>query len=43
MHPGECPIREIVFAGLTEAIGLSIDRCHRRAFVSDLGGFVRII
>lgn len=37
------PSREIVLAGLQEGIGLAIDRSRNRAFVSDLGGFVRLV
>jgi hypothetical protein len=29
--------------GLKEGIGLAIDRKNNRAFVSDLGGFVRVM
>jgi hypothetical protein len=39
--PGEPINREIVMAGLQEGIGLALDLCNRRAFISDLGGFVR--
>jgi hypothetical protein len=41
--PGEPLRREIVLTGLKEGIGLAIDRKSRRAFVSDLGGFVRVM
>lgn len=34
---------EIILTGLQEGIGLAIDRKRRRAFVSDLGGFVRVV
>jgi hypothetical protein len=36
-------VREIVLTGLKEGIGLAIDRQSNRAFVSDLGGFVRVM
>ncbi len=36
-------IREIIITGLKEGIGLAIDRRNKRAFVSDLGGFVRVM
>jgi hypothetical protein len=32
---------EILLSGLAEGIGLALDVAHNRAFVSDLGGFVR--
>lgn len=35
--------REILLGGLHEGIGLAIDRRRQRAFVGDLGGFVRMI
>jgi hypothetical protein len=41
IRSGEPPLREIILTGLKEGIGLAIDRKNRRAFVSDLGGFVR--
>ena len=40
--PGEPITREIVMAGLQEAIGLALDRRGRRAFVADLGGSIRV-
>ena len=40
---GEPMVREIILAGLKEGIGLTIDRKNKRAFVSDLGGFVRVL
>lgn len=36
-------IREIILTGLHEGIGLAIDRRNKRAFVSDLGGFVHML
>ena len=35
--------REILLGGLKEGIGLAIDRRGNRAFVADLGGFVRMV
>ncbi len=43
IRKGEPALREIIMTGLKEAIGLSIDRAQKRAFVGDLGGFVRMI
>jgi hypothetical protein len=43
IRPGQPMIREIVLTGLKEGIGLAIDRKNNRAFVSDLGGFVRVM
>ena len=43
VRPGQPMIREIIFTGLHEGIGLAIDRRNRRAFVSDLGGFVQVV
>jgi hypothetical protein len=40
---GQPMIREIILTGLQEGIGLAIDRANKRAFVSDLGGFVRVM
>jgi hypothetical protein len=40
---GQPMIREIILTGLQEGIGLAIDRVNKRAFVSDLGGFVRVM
>lgn len=40
---GRPMIREILLTGLQEGIGLAIDRRHKRAFVSDLGGNVHAI
>jgi hypothetical protein len=42
MRHDQPPIREIILTGLEEGIGLALDRRNRRAFVSDLGGFVRV-
>jgi hypothetical protein len=41
IRPGQPMVREIILTGLKEGIGLAIDRRNKRAFVSDLGGFVR--
>jgi hypothetical protein len=38
---GQPMTREIILTGLHEGIGLAIDRRNRRAYVSDLGGFLR--
>jgi hypothetical protein len=43
VSPGQPMIREIILTGLHEGIGLAIDRINQRAFVSDLGGFVRVM
>lgn len=43
MQPGQPMLREILLTGVHEAIGLAIDQPNGRAFVSDLGGFVRIV
>jgi hypothetical protein len=43
VRPGQPMIREIILTGLQEGIGLAIDRRNKRAFVSDLGGFVRVM
>lgn len=43
IRPNGTPTREILLAGLQEGIGLAIDHRHRRAFVADLGGFVRMV
>jgi hypothetical protein len=43
VRPGQPMIREIILTGLQEGIGLAIDRANQRAFVSDLGGFVRVM
>jgi hypothetical protein len=34
-------VREVLLSNLAEGIGLALDVTHNRAFVSDLGGFVR--
>jgi hypothetical protein len=36
-------VREIILTGLREGIGLAVDSQNKRAFVSDLAGFVRVI
>jgi hypothetical protein len=36
-------VREIILTGLHEGIGLALDHTNKRAFVSDLGGFVQVI
>jgi DNA-binding beta-propeller fold protein YncE len=41
--PGVDLAREIIADGLQEAIGLAVDWPGRRAFVSDLGGFVHAV
>lgn len=43
IRAGEPITSEIVLSGLQEGIGLTIDRRNKRAFVSDLGGFVRCV
>ena len=43
VRSGHPMIREIILTGLHEGIGLAIDRKNKRAFVSDLGGFVQVI
>lgn len=43
IRPGQPMIREIILTGLHEGIGLAIDRRNKRAFVSDLGGFVQVL
>ncbi|AMM18731.1 hypothetical protein AX768_31330 (plasmid) [Burkholderia sp. PAMC 28687] len=43
VRPGQSMIREIILTGLHEGIGLAIDRRNKRAFVSDLGGFVHML
>jgi hypothetical protein len=43
IRAGQPMVREIVLTGLKEGIGLAIDRKNNRAFVSDLGGFVRVM
>ncbi|KUR79846.1 hypothetical protein [Novosphingobium sp. FSW06-99] len=43
IQPGIPPAREILFSGLHEGIGLAIDRRNRRAYVSDLGGYVHAL
>jgi len=43
ISPGQPIISEIILSGMLEAIGLAIDRKHKRAFVGDLGGFVRMV
>jgi hypothetical protein len=43
IKPGEPMIREIILTGLNEGIGLALDHANKRAFVSDLGGFVQVI
>ncbi len=43
IRPGQPMVREIILTGLKEGIGLAIDRRNKRAFVSDLGGFVRVM
>jgi len=43
VSPGQPMIREIILTGLQEGIGLAINRANQRAFVSDLGGFVRVM
>lgn len=41
--PDAPPSRRILLGGLQEGIGLAIDRSGNRAFVADLGGFVRMV
>jgi hypothetical protein len=43
VRAGEPMEREIILTGLREGIGLALDHANKRAFVSDLGGFVRVI
>jgi len=43
IRPHEPVSREIILAGLQEGIGLAIDGPRNRAFVGDLGGFVRVV
>jgi hypothetical protein len=43
VRPGIPLVREIVFTGLHEGIGLAVDRKGGRAFVSDLGGYVHAV
>ncbi|MGX8014343.1 3-hydroxyacyl-CoA dehydrogenase (plasmid) [Mesorhizobium sp. ORM8.1] len=43
IRPNQPMVREIVLTGLHEGIGLAIDRRNKRAFVSDLGGFVHVL
>jgi hypothetical protein len=43
IRPGQPMIREIILTGLHEGIGLAIDRQNKRAFTSDLGGFVQML
>jgi hypothetical protein len=43
MSAGRPEVRDIILNGLQEGIGLALDPKHRRAFVSDLGGFVRVV
>ncbi|HEY0801748.1 MAG TPA: hypothetical protein VGD54_12950 [Steroidobacteraceae bacterium] len=43
IRAGQPTVREIILTGLHEGIGLAIDRKNRRAFVSDLGGLVRVM
>jgi DNA-binding beta-propeller fold protein YncE len=43
IRPGQPMVREIILTGLKEGIGLAIDRKNKRVFVSDLGGFVRVV
>lgn len=40
--PGAPLVPEILVSGLTEAIGLALDRRNRRVFVADLGGAVHV-
>ncbi|WP_348267147.1 3-hydroxyacyl-CoA dehydrogenase [Edaphobacter sp. DSM 109919] len=41
--PAGCTDHEVIYRGLHEGIGLSLDLASRRAFVTDLGGTVRSI
>ncbi len=43
VRAGEPRVREIIMTGLHEGIGLALDPKNRRVFVSDLGGFVRVM
>lgn len=43
IRAGQPMVREIILTGLKEGIGLALDRKNKRAFVSDLGGFVRVM
>ncbi|MDB5480926.1 MAG: hypothetical protein JWO83_1979 [Caulobacteraceae bacterium] len=43
IRPDQPMLREIILTGLQEGIGLAIDRRNKRVFVSDLGGFVRVM
>jgi len=43
VQAGEPMVREILLTGLAEGIGLALDHVNKRAYVSDLGGFVRAI
>ena len=43
IRPGLAMTREIILHGLHEGIGLAIDRTNKRAFVSDLGGFIHVL
>jgi hypothetical protein len=40
---GEPTVHEIILTGLQEGIGLAIDKENNRAFISDLGGTVRVM
>lgn len=40
--PGGPLAREVLMSGLTEAIGIALDRRSRRVFVADLGGAVHV-
>ena len=43
LRPGRPMAREVLLSGLHEGIGLALDRKNKRVFVSDLGGFVRVM
>lgn len=43
IRPHEPLRREMILGGLQEGIGLAIDGPRNRAFVGDLGGFVRVV
>jgi len=43
VRAGESMVREIILTGLHEGIGLALDHISKRAFVSDLGGFVQMV
>lgn len=43
VRAGEPMVREIILTGLHEGIGLALDHTNKRAFVSDLGGYVQVI